>query len=380
MFETPGRLAFSLSSTPALAQGPIPFTTGLMAPTKLVVLENQTILVAEAGQGPNTGRVSIVEPNVGRRHTLIEGLPSGLAPPQSDPSGPAGLLSRGQRLYIAIGEGDAGIPGAAPGTVVPNPTPSSPLFSSILQLEFEPEQRTTEGGFSLSLGEQERLANGEEFYVCNHVGECVKLWMVANLPDFVAEPRPGAPNNVRMSNLFGMIGGDTNADVVDAGMDAVWRVELGTGAVSQLARFPSQPNPLPIGPPMIDAVPTSVRELADDDEMIVSLLPGFPFPPSVGVLKFNLADGSQQPLISGLRMTTDVLPVPGSPGTFYVLQFSTDPLAGAPGSLLRFDSPTAAPVLVARGLITPTSLAINPRTEDLLVTELATGRIVSIRP
>ena len=164
-------LAFALSSTPALAQGPIPFTTGLMAPTKLVVLENQTILVAEAGQGPNTGRVSIVEPNVGRRHTLIEGLPSGLAPPQSDPSGPAGLLSRGRRLYIAIGEGDAGIPGAAPGSVVPNPTPSSPLFSSILRLEFEPEQRTTEGGFSLSLGEQERLANGEEFYVCNHVGE-----------------------------------------------------------------------------------------------------------------------------------------------------------------------------------------------------------------
>jgi hypothetical protein len=51
---------------------------------------------------------------------------------------------------------------------------------------------------------------------------------------------------------------------------------------------------------------------------------------------------------------------------------------GLPGRVLWYDSPAAEPVTFADGLVTPTSLAIDPRTGDLLVTQLALGRVVAI--
>ena len=62
-----------------------------------------------------------------------------------------------------------------------------------------------------------------------------------------------------------------------------------------------------------------------------------------------------------------------------VLQFSTNMLAGAPGSLLRFETPTGTPAVVADCLITPTSMALDEKTGTLYVTELATGRVVSLQ-
>ena len=61
-----------------------------------------------------------------------------------------------------------------------------------------------------------------------------------------------------------------------------------------------------------------------------------------------------------------------------VLQFSTDMLADDPGSLLRFETPTSAPSVVADCLITPTSMTLDEKTDTLYITELATGRVVSI--
>src|SRR5262252_845824 len=73
--------------------------SGLKAPVKTIVTPKGNLLVAEAGNGPNTGRISIIDSS-GNRRTLIDGLPSGLAPPNFDPSGPSGLALRGRMLFI----------------------------------------------------------------------------------------------------------------------------------------------------------------------------------------------------------------------------------------------------------------------------------------
>src|SRR5258708_7707985 len=76
------------------------FAAGLRAPTKIIVSPKGNLLVAEAGNGPNTGRVSIINPTTGNRRTLVDGLPSGFAPPEGDPSGPSGLEMRGRTLFV----------------------------------------------------------------------------------------------------------------------------------------------------------------------------------------------------------------------------------------------------------------------------------------
>ena len=63
---------------------------------------------------------------------------------------------------------------------------------------------------------------------------------------------------------------------------------------------------------------------------------------------------------------------------YLVLQFSTDMLAGDPGSLLRFETPTSTPTVVADCLITPTSMTLDEKTDTLYITELGTGRFVSV--
>ena len=96
------------------------FASGLRAPTKAIFSPDGNLLVAEAGNGPNTGRISIIDGS-GNRRTLIDGLPSGFAPPNNEPSGPSGLALRGRNLYIVIGAGDGTLSGPVPATEIPNP-------------------------------------------------------------------------------------------------------------------------------------------------------------------------------------------------------------------------------------------------------------------
>lgn len=126
-------LALALVAVPVSAQVVQPFVSGLRAPIKLFALPESQLLVAEAGNGPNTGRVSFVDRD-GRRSTIIDGLPSGFGGPgNAEPSGPSAVLQLGRRLFVVIGSGDVAIETTV---AVPNPSPSSPLFSSVLLLEF----------------------------------------------------------------------------------------------------------------------------------------------------------------------------------------------------------------------------------------------------
>src|SRR5262245_12732871 len=110
--------------------------TGLKTPSRLLPLDTGQILVAENGDAPNTGRVSVITTD-GRRFTLIDGLPSGPSAPNNDPSGVSSLALRNRTLYMSIGAGDGVKAGPLPGTEMPNPTPASPIVSSLLALDLD---------------------------------------------------------------------------------------------------------------------------------------------------------------------------------------------------------------------------------------------------
>src|SRR5262245_48550847 len=101
---------------------------GLRAPLGTALTHVGNLLVSEAGTGaPSSGRISIVDPNGGRR-TLLDGLPSALSD-VNEPSGPSGIFMSGRTLYIAMGVGDVGVAGPCRTSDRPNPVgPSSPIF------------------------------------------------------------------------------------------------------------------------------------------------------------------------------------------------------------------------------------------------------------
>ena len=138
--------AVLLAGAQASAQCPAtPLTSGLQIPLGIAQSNQGNLLVSETGTStPNTGRISIVGLN-GTRRTLLDGLPSGLND-VNEPSGPAGLFMSGRTLYVAVGIGDSFLPG----TFVPNPNPSSPLFSTVLAVHFSAHIEKTTEGFTLS--------------------------------------------------------------------------------------------------------------------------------------------------------------------------------------------------------------------------------------
>jgi len=141
-------LVFALSTN---AQTSSVFTTGLHTPNKIITGPGNILLVTEAGTTtPNTGRISVIDRTTGERRTLIDGLPSAvsfLGNPMGDPDGPSGLYRQGNTLYITIGIGDSTLPGAGPGLEVVNPSPSSPLFDSVLEITFPRGFPNFGGGF-----------------------------------------------------------------------------------------------------------------------------------------------------------------------------------------------------------------------------------------
>src|SRR5262245_23150688 len=131
------------------AQSPAVLATGLKAPEKIIFTPGGKLLVAEGGNGPNTGRVSLLD-RCGNRLTLLDALPAGLSAPNNEPDGVTALALRGRTLYLLIGEGDSLRRGPVAGSAIPNPNPSSPLLSSVLVVEFSTEVERSAGGFTLA--------------------------------------------------------------------------------------------------------------------------------------------------------------------------------------------------------------------------------------
>ena len=369
-------LMLTLTGADALAQATAVFSGGLKAPTRIIITPRGTLVVSEIGTGNNDGRISVIDQS-GNRQTLVDGLPSAVN--AEGTSGPTGLALRGRTLYVTIGEGDAVQPGPVPGTQRPNLEPSSPLFSSVLAIRFDSSIENAGTDFTLTAADFADLENGVRLKAKNSQGRRLAIDVIVDFRNFEDEPRPDFPGNVRNSNPYGVaIDGDT-LYVVNAGLNLLREVDIATGESRVVARFAPKPNPLPFGPPVVEAVPDSVRVFGK--QILVTLLTGFPFAPGISeVRKINRANDSQTTFIGGLTSAIDVLPVRGPKGEnqFYTLEFSTNLLANAPGRLQFFASADAAPVVIVGNLISPSSMARDEQTGSLFITEIFTGRVIKV--
>ena len=356
--------------------------SGLRGPLGTALSNQGNLLVSETGtSAQNSGRISILDAS-GNRRTLLDGLPSAIND-VNEPSGPAGLFMRGRILYVAIGVGDVGRPGPAPGTTIPNPAgPSSPIFSSVLAIQFSANTENITTGFTLTFADQQALASGQSVTLSNGHGDKIMIQSVADFPNFIPFPLPFFPPNVQLSNPFQLLAVEDNLYVTDGGRNLVWHVDLPTGSVSTLVTFPNIPNPLfgivPAGGPTLDAVPTGIA--FSDDHLLVTLFRGAPFPPGTSTVEqIDPLTGSDTSFITGLKTAIDVLPIVEDEDTDYlVLQHaSVGPFFGSPGLVLRFETPAGPPTVVANCLTLPTTMTLNKKNGTLYVSELG-GRIVAI--
>lgn len=368
----------------AVASGQCPeVVSGLRQPLGIALSNQGHLIVSESGVRilPGTaiipGRISIVDTS-GNRRTLLEGLPSAIND-VGEASGPAGIFMRGRTIYVAIGVGDVTRFGGGPGLTIENPAgPSSPLFSSIISIHFSANVENSTEGFTLTFADQQALANGETVTLSNGDGDSITIRLVANLPNFV----PLTPPLIASSNPFDLLAMEDHLYVTDGGRNLIWDIDLLTGSFSTLVSFPKLTNPLPIGPTLIDAVTTGIA--AFGDELLVTNFTGFPFPNGASsVQQVDPATGTFGAFITGRRTAIDVLPITDGENTdFLVLQHSSSqpmpfpPFAGA-GQVLRFDTPTDPPIIVASCLTRPTSMTLDEKAGTLYVSELA-GRIVKI--
>jgi len=353
------------------------FASGLRGPVKTIITPKGNLLVAEAGTGPNTGRISIID-STGNRRTLIDGLPSGLAPPNLDPSGPSALALRGRTLFVVIGAGDGTLAGPVPATEMINPNPSSRFLSAVLKFRLSPQVEDTTQGFTLN---QTALFTNGFSKTVDADGNELTVEVVTNFRNYTYEPRPNFANNVRASNPFGIAINGRTLYIVDASQNKIWEVDSDTGERRSFIVFGPKPNPLfpTLGPPFIDVVPDGVRLIGKS--LLVPFLTGFPFPPATTeIRKIRLVNGANEPFIAGLSSAIDVLPVEDQFGQnrFFVLEFSTNMLGGAPGRLSLYDQPSGVPVVLVNNLVSPTSLTRDETTGDLFVTEIFAGRITRV--
>lgn len=379
-------IAFTIFSIPFAvleiqAQVSTTFIAGLRSPQKIIYAQQQRyFLVSESGIPglPNSGRISIIT-NDGDRFTLIDGLPSGAAAPEGHPSGPSAMWMQGTNLYIAISGGNTTLVGLLPGSEIPNPNPSPPIFSSVLEFRFPAQGfRINRADYDLTSADHLRLANGETVVLGRFGFQRARIRMIANFPDVTPAPRPGFPNLVKNSNPFGLALNANTLYVTDAAQNNIRTIDLEDGAIGTLITYPSRPN-LPGPPPFVDPVPDSLRLFGN--KLLVTFLTGFPFTPGAAdVRQYDLDSGTDSQLIGGLTTAIDVLPVDegGFCTSFYTLEISTNLSVGAPGRLRRFDSPGGQPTLISNTLISPTSLARHPQSGDLLVTEIFPGLITRI--
>ena len=367
-------IAFSTTSFAQAQCPPNVLTSGLRTPLGITQSNQNNLIVSETGTAGvlHSGRISIVELD-GTRRTLLDGLPS--APNDvGDPSGPAGVFMRGRTLYVVIGAGDTTLP-----TQFPNPNPSSPIFTSLLAIHFSAGVEKKTQGFSLPLAAQQTLADNEKVTLSNADGGKLTIELIANFPDSTVDPT--RPTGFRNVNPFDVVVAGDQAYVTDGGQNMIRQVDIPTGTFSTLATFPNVANPLPVGGPTVEAVPTGIAYFAG--QLLVTLFRGFPFPPVSVVEQVDPLNGTHSTFISGLRTAIDIAPIREGSETHYLVLLHSG-AGGAPlppfvnpGQLLHFDSPAGPPTVVSNCLTRPTSMVLDEKTGLTYVTEIS-GRIIEI--
>jgi hypothetical protein len=368
-------LAFAAASL--LAQQPRVLISGLQTAQRLILTPQGNFLVTESTP-PNAGRLSFVTRG-GTRRSLFEGLPAGIETTGQNSIGPTAMALRDRTLYLVIGGGDSERAGTRAGSSIYNPAgQSSPIFSSILKIQFGGDIDALTGTFKMTPQIQQQLADGEEVTLSDESGGNARISLLSDFPDGV----PDANTIYRFANPWGLaLTPDGNTlYLTDASQNTLVRIDTTTGRWRRIMRFAPSPNTTPVGPPVIDAVPTSVRIWGS--YLLVSQLTGFPFLTSAArVFLVDPDKLTQIPFIYFLSSATDVLvrerPTESRP-QFFTLEFSLAMTATppGPGRLLRWD--TASPIVMSSTLAAPVSMTLDEKTNTLFVLTLP-GQILEFQ-
>ena len=285
------------------------------------------------------------------------------------------MALRERTLYVTIGGGDSERRNAT-GASIHNPAGvSSPIFVSLLEIRFSLDLDQIGGTFRMTTANQTTLADGGEIELDDTVSAKATIRILASFPVAVPEG-----TGYRFSNPWGLAfsADGTALWMLDASQNSLSRIDLATGRWQRIMRFGNTPNPTPIGPPTIEAVPTGIRVYGD--QLLISFLSGFPVPRnSARVLAINPATRTSEPFIGSLTSATDIFwrERSGQRAQFFALEFSLTQSArpAGPGRLLRFESPE--PTVIASDLRAPVSMAFDAASEELFILELS-GRILKV--
>ena len=293
--------------------------TDLTTPLGLDLDYRNRLWVTEAGSGNNDGQVSLIMPS-GELYPVITGFLSGIDP-EGNPSGLNHLIYERGMLYILHGaEGRlymADVSDFKPG--------DEPMQAS--ELEYQEI-----GSFVLNNGFAE-----------------------SNIYDLTFGPK---------GDLF----------ITDAAANSVIRRDSRSGDLSIFATFPSFPNPTPVGPPMVQAVPTGIE--FDGRRFFVSTLTGFPFLEGEAVVYELQPNGEFSVYQEGLTTLVDVeLGIDRKP---YVLQFSEFGEAGWVPNSGKIVNVTDNEVnVIKEGLNFPTDIELKGR-NIAYVTDMMEGKVLRI--
>lgn len=309
----------------AFAQAPEVVMSGLDNPRGLAFAPNGALYVAEAGRGGagpclvspigeprcfgRTGAISRLW--MGRQSRVLEGLESHSLPDGSSAAGPNDISFNGVGgAYITMGlGGDEAWKAALGGT----------SFGSVIKM----------------------AASGR--------------WkMVADIlhHESAQNPAGGAVD----TNPFGVLAEPGGLLVADAGGNSLLSVAP-NGRVETLAVFPAQANPTPVGPPVVEAVPTAVARGADG-ALYVGQLTGFPFVQGLANI-YRLLPG-HAPVVhcSGFKTIMDL--TFGPDGSLYVVENATGGVFFAPGTgQLSRVAPDCSRTTLLSGLDRPTAVAVG---------------------
>jgi hypothetical protein len=140
-------------------------------------------------------------------------------------------------------------------------------------------------------------------------------------------------NGLPQSDPYTLVHDGCDMYIADAAANAIIRRDGLTGLLDFVATFPDEPNPIPVGPPFYQAVPTRILHNPDGG-FVVSQLTGFPFIDGASKI-YNVDDqGNVSVRHSDLTLVTDMLWSPDGDG-LVVLQFARFSLDSVPPFILN---------------------------------------------
>jgi hypothetical protein len=364
----PGIVIALLIAGAAAAQPP--FVEGLQLPQRLIPTATGNLLVTEGGTTANTGRISLVT-RQGVRRTLLEGLPS--ARGHGIPAfGPTGMALDGRTLYLLAGEGDVLM--GPPFAVNPD-GPSSPIFSSVLRIQFNRDVDAITSAFRMTPNDHWALHDGHDITLLNADGETATVHLLTIFRAMVRNILGGAERVRRADPYSAWLDARNNAlYIIDPAGETLIRVNTATGRPLVLTRFQPRERVTPTGPEFVDNVPTGLCPVGGS--FLVSFLSAAPFPRGeASVVLWSPGDGSwSRPaaVITNLSLVNDMLCLPGGTAAaprVVTLEISDVGMLGTPTGRVQVFEGSQSRVL-AQGLPFPTGLAQDPVGGDIFVLTL----------